>query len=512
MKLIHRILMSNECLRLALVLLCSTAAPLSAATFTVTTTADNGNNSAPTSRSLREAIINSNSTPGANTIIFNFGSALPPFIIQPMTIELPPISNTVTIDGYFGGPGGAKPNSHAQGDNAMLTVVINGSNYTVGDGQFTGNGLHFVAGSDGSVVKGLVINEWLLNGILIDGSLGAINGINIVGNFIGTTVSGNVVDANRTGIGISGATNPATDTIIGTPANEDRNIIAGSFGYMIVDGYTIRGGCIASAGATGTLIQNNYIGTDTSGTVALGGSLVGVLFVSETNGTIGGPLANQGNIISGHSIFGVNLTNNFPVPRTAFPAGCTGCQVQGNYIGTNVTGTASLGNSNAGIALDAISTNNVIGGSVAGAGNLISGNGNGLIPGSGVGIRLGQNDMSLSTGNVIQGNYIGVDVSGTTALSNTGWGIIMNNPISTIMPPLINPQNTVGGSTPFERNIISGNEKGGVFVYGTNMAVVTGNYIGVDVSGTLAIPNGGNGVQLGTNGPSSCAALNTTIG
>ncbi len=505
MKLIHRILISNKRLGLALLLLCSIAAPLSAAMFTVITTADNGDNISPIPGSLRAAIISSNSTVGPNTITFNFGTALPPFVIQPTTNELPPISNTVTIDGYLGSPGGATPNGRLQGDNAMLTVVINGSKYTVGDGQFTGNGLHFVAGSDGSVVKGLVINEWLLNGILIDGSNGPINGIQIVGNFIGTNVSGNAVDANRTGIGlsalnVSGALNPITNTVIGTANPADRNILAGSFGYCIFDAYSVRGACVCSYANSGTLIQNNYIGTDTSGSIALGNSHCGVMFLQETASTIGGTSDNQRNIISGHSIYGINLTSLF-LTLYVYQPGNTLCVIQGNYIGTDVTGTVALGNSNAGLELDSSSTNNTIGGSVAGAGNLISGNGNGPIPGSGFGIYLGQFSIPGSIHNLVQGNKIGTDVSGSKALPNTGFGIVVND-----------NQNTIGGSTMLERNIISGNGGGGILMYGANADIVTGNLIGTDFTGINKIPNGGNGIQLGTNGTIFCEAINNTVG
>ena len=466
---------------------------------------------------LRSAIQYFNAAnPGSNAINFDIPTSDPGYNATTNTwtltpgiplsdpfiggLELDSIAVPLTINAYtFVGAvhNTATQNTLAQGDNAVLQIILNGSNYTIGDGQYIGNGLHFVAGSDGSIVRGLVINEWQLNGILIDGTNATINGIQILGNFIGTNATGTAVDSNRTGIGISGATNTITNTIIGTPAFADRNIISGSFGYMIFDGYYVRGGCITSAAGTGTLIQNNYIGTDTSGTVALGRSLAGVVFVVETSSTIGGLAANQRNIISGHAIYGVNLTNNFSVPRATFngTTGCTNCQVQGNYIGTDVNGTAALGNSNAGITLDSVSTNNIIGGSAAGARNLISGNGNGLIPGSGVGIRLGQNNLGPSPDNIAQGNYIGVDVSCTKALPNTGFGVIVND-----------LQNTVIG------NIVSGNEGGGVLIYGTNNALVTGNYIGTDISGTKKIPNGGNGIQLGVNGTLSCAALNNTIG
>ena len=152
------------------------AGSLQAAIFTVTTTADNGNNATPTAGSLRAAIKSSNAAgPGPNTINFNIGGS-GPFTIQP-PVDLPEISIPVTINGYS--QSGASVNSLAQGNNAKLKIIINGNNYSVGDGFVTGNGLHFVAGSSNSVVMGLVINQWLANGILIDGTAGSVNGVSL---------------------------------------------------------------------------------------------------------------------------------------------------------------------------------------------------------------------------------------------------------------------------------------------------------------------------------------------
>ena len=319
------------------------AGNLHAATFIVTTTADTG------AGSLRTAITSVNAS-GDPTNIINFNIAGPgPFTITPAT-PLPPIIKNVTINGYS--QPGTSVNTLAQGDNAVLAIILNGS-LAPTDASTTGNGLHFGAGSDGSIVRGLVINQWLLNGILIDGTTATINNVQINGNFIGTDITGTTVVANRTGIGISGATNAITNTVIGTPARADRNIIAGSFGYFILDSYIIRGACICSnnsvaVASTGTLIQNNYIGTNASGTGGLGTSQCGIMFISELGATIGGTLATQRNIISGHDIYGVNFTQI--VPTTFFLAnGCTNCLIQGNYIGTDITGSLPIGNSNAGV-------------------------------------------------------------------------------------------------------------------------------------------------------------------
>ena len=93
--------------------------------------------------------------------------------------------------------------------------------------------------------------------------------------------------------------------------------------------------------------------------------------------------------------------------------------------------------------------------------------------------------------NLIQGNYIGVNSYGTQDLPNhTGIYIVESS------------GNTIGGDSESERNIISGNTHDGVDVYG-NENDITGNYIGTDPSGTLAIPNGGDGVRIGNTGSTS---------
>ncbi len=476
-KFIHQIC-KNKRIGLTLLLLCSASVtPLFAATFTVTTTADNGDNISPITGSLRKAILDSNSHLGSNTIIFNFGSALPPFIIQPIINELPPISNTVTIDGYYGAPGGARRNTLSQGDNAILTVVLNGSNYTVGDGLTFGNGLHFVAGSDNSVVTGLVINQWIDSGILVDTTNAFISGISIVGNFIGTDDSGTVEMANRTGIGLSGLGFGCVNTNIGSTAVGDRNIIAGSFAFGDIDIYAIQGSCIFSYFNLGTQIINNYIGTDKNGTVALGNSQIGAYIRYEFDSTtrrpiIGGSTPDARNIISGHLLWGIRLRAS------------SDCLVQGNYIGTDRFGTHALGNSNLGIGFD--DNFDITGGTV---GSTILGN---LISGNGTGIRIGDNAVPGATLNTIQNNLIGTDFTGSGPLPNTRFGIVVDD-----------QQNTITGNT------ISGNLGGGVLIYSIigTQNIFSDNFIGLDSTGTMGLSNGGNGAQIGlysaVAGPSS---------
>ncbi|MFV2066546.1 MAG: beta strand repeat-containing protein [Pirellulales bacterium] len=132
-----------------------------------------------------------------------------------------------------------------------------------------------------------------------------------------------------------------------------QNLISGNSSYGV---------SISGASATGNLVAGNLIGTDVSGTIALGNSSHGVLIRGgSSNNIIGGSTAANRNIISGNDGDGVKIT------------GGSGNTIQGNFIGTDVTGTADLGNSNDGVSiLDA--TLNTIGGTTVAERNIISGN------------------------------------------------------------------------------------------------------------------------------------------
>jgi hypothetical protein len=316
------------------------------------------------------------------------------------------------------------------------------------DGSSAGSfvtGLKIAAGN--STVRGLIINRFGGHGIEVSAS----GGNTMACNFIGTDATGTMDLGNGAdGILISGA---SSNTIGGT-ASGARNLISGNGG-----GVEIRG-----SGATGNQVQGNYIGTDVSGTMALGNSF-GVFIFSAPNNTIGGTASGAGNLISGNNgdsvqIFGSSGTMN---------------QVQGNYIGTDVSGTADLGNARFGVyILDAPS--NTIGGTASGARNVISGNTYGVaIEGDG------------ATVNQVQGNYIGTDVSGTMDLGNASFGVWVVNEAN---------NNTIGGTASGAGNVISGNDANGVEINGTTMNKVQGNYIGTDVTGAIDLGNTFNGVFI----------------
>ena len=148
--------------------------------------------------------------------------------------------------------------------------------------------------------------------------------------------------------------------------------------------------------------------------------------------------------------------------------------VQGNFIGTNAIGTVAVGNGEGGIRTGTFNINSpnvVIGGNVAGARNVISGN-----------LEAGIH-VQDSIGGAIVGNYIGTDISGTLAIGN-GTGVILNTMANAL----------VGGDTPAERNIISGNNIQ-VTVLASQGSTIIGNYIGVGADGSGVI-GGGTGIHV----------------
>src|ERR1044072_8295674 len=157
---------------------------------------------------------------------------------------------------------------------------------------------------------------------------------------------------------------------------------------MVVNGFTLAGIRLETNG--GNTVQGNYIGINASGTAAVANG-DGIRIESAPNNTIGGTATAARNVISGNTNNGVFIFNT----------GSTGNQVLGNYMGTNAAGTAALGNGFGTLIFNA--PGNTIGGTVAGAGNVISGN---IIPGISI--------AGLSaTGNQVLGNYMGTNAAGT---------------------------------------------------------------------------------------------------
>lgn len=150
--------------------------------------------------------------------------------------------------------------------------------------------------------------------------------------------------------------------------------------------------------------------------------------------------------------------------------------VEGNYIGIDPTGVIPRPNAVNGVAIFGASTGNTIGGFTPQTRNVISGN-------ASSGIQVGTGNAG---GNVIRGNYIGVNAFGTSGLQNGGNGVFLNS-----------PGNTIGGTQQGAGNVISGNALPGIFIgLAAPGTVVQGNLIGTDATGMSDVGNGQNGINI----------------
>ena len=231
---------------------------------------------------------------------------------------------------------------------------------------------------------------------------------------------------------------------------------------------------LGSSFAENNSILGNFIGTDVTGTRALGNYGSGITIGGEHN-TVGGQAAGARNVISGNVGGGVFLGLG------------SSNTVQGNLIGTTATGTQDLGNTGDGIRL-LNSSGNLIGGATAAARNIISGN-----EGSGISIEAISRFVGLgANNNVVQGNFIGTDISGVAELGNTSQGIaVINAPSTTIVENMVSANGrslsgTYGAGT---------NRDGIIIAYQSSGTVVQGNKIGVNLNG-VALGNTGNGVTV----------------
>jgi hypothetical protein len=513
--------------------------------FTVTNTADAG------AGSLRQAIIDANANCGHDTIKFNLGAGGPYTIT--LASALPNLTDNAgaTIHGFS--QTGASPNTipvfnttGATPMNPVYKVILANSGVVP---------TALVLASDSNIVKGLVLQNFgdgtpsandiaititgKVNKILgcyigmditgttrgtktavgiqisaasnsvgdgtaaganlISGMNGGLYGINITG----ATATGNLVKGNMIGLQKDGVTivagaeqtigvnimNDAASNVIGGSTSGFGNVISGNQNSF--DGYGVS---LGSQAVAGNSVLGNIIGTQANGTtwVAFNFQNYGVYIDDSPNNIIGGTVAGSGNIISGNESAGVQLES----------ASSTGNQIMGNYIGIDKNGTTFIAGSSQDYGINFLGSsggNNTVGGSVAGAGNVISGNNNGGSSASTYGINL----ASFGGGNTVTGNIIGLQANGTSYLAGNlqGYGIYVTS-----------ANNIIGGNTAFLRNTISGNDITGIHLMngGTTGNVIKGNIIGLDKNGInrIALSSQDNGIYFNIN----CAGGNTVGG
>jgi trimeric autotransporter adhesin len=301
--------------------------------------------------SLRDTILLANESPGLDQIHFRLDNA----IIAPFT-PLPFITDPLVIDG-----------TTQPGFTSTPLITLDGKNGPAGEG--------LVLQTSNSVVRGLIIVQFPGSGVFIA------NGYNNV-------IEGCWLGLDRSGIRANGhygvLLNSSAYNLIGGTANHAGNWISGNIHGNIA----LRG-----AGAIGNLVQGNVIGPDLSGIrrppPGFGSGIM--LEPGADMNIIGGDVPEARNIIAGHPVTGIGIYSSSNV-------------VQGNWIGFNVFG-GPLGNAYDGLAIRGPGGGNIIGGTVAGAANLIAYNG-----GRGVTLALFTKDNAILGNRIYANGILGIDL------------------------------------------------------------------------------------------------------
>ncbi|GAB4203169.1 MAG: NEW3 domain-containing protein [Roseiflexaceae bacterium] len=429
-----------------------------AASFVVSSLADTN-----TTGTLRWAINQANANPGPHTITFSVSGKIT--LLEP----LPAITrDAVTINGEQGGVPSIEIDGSASfpqssgilirsSNNVVRGLVINGFANSLVGSEVSGGGLE-ISGADSTANNNLVQNCYF--------------GTNLAGTAAATAPNA------WAGVIISGGA--SNNTI-------DGNIISGNNRF----GVYITASAFASVPnvASGNIVRNNKIGVAKNGVTVISNKRYGVYIADKTSNNIIGP----GNIISGNGDGSASsgiatdpiYAGVFISGRLADNSPISGNTVVGNYIGTDVTGTKAIGNTDAGVLID-IAKSTRVGGSGASDPNVISGNRyNVLVRDS---TSLTSTPVAGITDNIVQYNLIGVGPDGATVVD---W--------STATVPLasgVRLERDARGIQIGPGNVISGNATHGVEIAAVGGAVVKGNLIGTNRSGTGGVANEQNGIFI----------------
>ena len=445
----------------------STTAP--SVFYAVTNTNDSG------AGSLRAAITSVNSAASSqySGITFSVTGVIT------LASSLPAITSKVLIDGTSA-PGYVSGNT-----TTAPLVAVNFNN--------VGSGFTFNSGSAGSGISGLAIYGSNANGVTLNAS-----SITLLKNYIGLNLSGTSGGNANNGIYIA-------STSINNVIGSNPKSISGLYSNVI-SGNT--GSGIFIYGSAGNKIQANAIGTNPSGTAAIGNNHGIVVTYYATENTIGGtayynaatgqtnnPTGNKGtvpivsiapplgNLISGNGVHGVFITEGSELTV-----------LSGNFIGTNNVGTSAIGNGGDGVNISNANNNQLIGCTFEDNPfiyyNVLSGN------------RLNGLHVYNSNAVLVQANFFGAGANNASMVPNGGHGILIDGTSAGVQ---------VGGVIPLG-NVSAGNGGDGIRVAGSASGFTTFNTFGGLYAFQGAAPNQGNGITIDSTGLNNLIRTNVMSG
>jgi hypothetical protein len=388
---------------------------------------------------LRAAFMETNATPGVDAIDFDIAGPAP-YVIRPVA-PFPFVTEAVVIDGttepdYAGTP-------VIEIDGTLRTGVSPGIEFLVG----------------GNVVRGLAVGNFIQPPTTGDAIHFHGGGFNILeACHVGCDATGTVARPNTaTGVQCEGREN-----LIGGSMAAARNVLSGNgvFG--------VRFGGVPAIGPDNR-VMGCFIGTDVTGTRALPNGAGGIVAVTPRC-HVGGAAPGEGNVISANGTVGVHLSG----------ASAAGAIVQGNLVGTDVTGEVALGNGTIGILLNC--GDDLIGGAAPGEGNVIADNATGI-----------EAAGAAATAAIVQGNLVGVTRSGAP-LGNHAYGIAVQSGAGGLV---------IGGAAAGEGNVIAFSGLAGV-------SITSGE--GTTLRGNAVHDNGDLAIDLDNDGPDVNDALDADAG
>lgn len=418
------------------------------------------------------------------------------------------------------------------GQNGVL-IAQGADNNTIGQpGQgntLSGNGWSGVQiQRQGSATTGNVVDSNVIgttaNGLSALGNIG--NGIDLAAD--GNTVRSNIISGNgANGIWLTSegaSNNEVSDNLIGLTATGNTALGNAAAGLSIsigsgnvISSNTISGnsthGVVLGTGTFDNWLWGNNVGTNSGGGAAIANGQDGVLVASGAYqnliGTNGDGIedTSERNIVSGNSWHGIDIWGTSNV-------------VAGNYVGLASNGLTAIGNGRNGIAGGTLASSNRIGTNGDGISdveerNVISGNHqNGILIYS-------LSPTQFPSGNIIAGNYIGTDTTGTIGVGNVGRGISLQSTAGTRVGT-----DGDGQGDGSEGNVVADNGLGGIELVNSRDSVIAGNIVGAAADGLtplgnrtsgygaqwgygIWLQNGSNNNRIGTNGDGVSDAVET---
>jgi parallel beta-helix repeat protein len=422
--------------------------------------------------SLRAAIASANATLPGGSILISFGVKG----TIPLVSSLPAIARKVAIDA-------TTAPTHVSGGPPVVALNFHGT-----------PGLLFAAGSGGSQLLGVAVDNARANGVTLNAGSITLNddyiGLNLAGAKAGNGGNGLYVSAASSGnlVGLNGSSAPGVVA----------NVISGN-----------RGSGIVLAGSSDNILVDNRIGTNVAGTArkanrgngiritngSRGNEIGGTAFTNTVTGKANNPTGSKGtvtpvfvvpplgNLISGNSGSGLTIET-----------GSLDNVLNGNFIGTTASGNGALGNAANGVRFDHAPGNSLVGCKFANNPfvyyNVVSGNGQD-------GLRITSSDNVT-----VQGNFFGVGANNTTIVENRFDGILVDG---------ASKSTKVGGVIPLG-NVSAGNGRNGIEVAGRVRGFVTFNTFGGLLAFKGAAPNGNDGLLITSTGASNQVRTNVFSG